>query len=216
MKPRRKTGTQKRSLVKRAGILETAMKHFAERGYDGARVEDMALEMGISKGSIFQHFKTKPGLFLACYQKGIAAIPDYLDVPAEVKSKGFFEVLRFWLENAETQHEENPINNRVVLLGDFGVSMELRREITRHNASHDPYAIREFVRWGIERGDLRTDTDPEFLAWFLHWQWESFLAALLVQGLDPGLFTGSNGRPIPVEERIRQFVELLRAGVGRR
>jgi hypothetical protein len=45
---------------------------------------------------------------------------------------------------------------------------------------------------------------------------ESFQVALLIQGLDPGLFKNSNGRPTLVVERIGQFVELLRAGVGRR
>jgi TetR/AcrR family transcriptional regulator len=41
------------------------MRLFAEGGYQGAKVEDIATELGIAKGSIFQHFGSKAGLFFA-------------------------------------------------------------------------------------------------------------------------------------------------------
>ena len=75
-----------RSENKRSKIIDVAMKHFAEQGYHAARVGDMATELGIAKGSIFQHFGSKDGLFHpdgvrasfdklhACYQK--AGVPD--------------------------------------------------------------------------------------------------------------------------------------------
>jgi AcrR family transcriptional regulator len=39
------------------------MRHFAEQGYHAARVGDIAAALGIAKGSIFQHFGSKDGLF---------------------------------------------------------------------------------------------------------------------------------------------------------
>jgi TetR/AcrR family fatty acid metabolism transcriptional regulator len=64
-----------RSAVKRELILDAAMRHFAEHGYQGARVEDIALELGIAKGSIFQHFGSKAGLFLATYKRAVTSLP---------------------------------------------------------------------------------------------------------------------------------------------
>jgi AcrR family transcriptional regulator len=61
--------TKPRSAAKREAIAEAAMRHFAEHGYQGARVEDLARELGIAKGSIFQHFGSKAGLFLATYER---------------------------------------------------------------------------------------------------------------------------------------------------
>jgi len=52
-----------RSEAKRARIVEASMAHFAEHGFHAARVGDIAAELGIAKGSIFQHFKSKDGLF---------------------------------------------------------------------------------------------------------------------------------------------------------
>jgi AcrR family transcriptional regulator len=36
--------------AKRDSIVECAMRHFAEHGYQGARIEDIAAELGIAKG----------------------------------------------------------------------------------------------------------------------------------------------------------------------
>jgi AcrR family transcriptional regulator len=58
-----------RSEGKRTRIVDAAMRHFAEQGYDAARVGDLAATLGIAKGSIFQHFGSKDGLFLEVYKK---------------------------------------------------------------------------------------------------------------------------------------------------
>ena len=63
MQMRRDGKPRPRSEAKRARIVEAAIRHFAERGYSAARVEDIAAQLGIAKGSVFQHFKSKDGLF---------------------------------------------------------------------------------------------------------------------------------------------------------
>jgi AcrR family transcriptional regulator len=82
-----------RSEAKRSRIVEIAMQHFAEQGYYSARVGDIAAATGIAKGSIFQHFGGKGGLFFEVYKRAVRSFPKYLDTPAEVKDRGFFEVL---------------------------------------------------------------------------------------------------------------------------
>src|SRR5437867_4745575 len=74
------------------------MRHFAEHGYQGARVEDLARELGIAKGSIFQHFGSKAGLFLATYKRAVSSLPAWLDAPSEVVETGFWAVLQHRLE----------------------------------------------------------------------------------------------------------------------
>src|SRR6476620_5584538 len=121
------TGT--RSEAKRARILETSMRHFAERGYQAARIEDIASELSIAKGSVFQHFGSKEGLFLAAYQKAVASFSAYLDAPPAVIAKGFFGTLRYWLERTDRLVRENWVPYRVALLGNYGTDLRLRQEI---------------------------------------------------------------------------------------
>src|SRR3990172_7551187 len=72
--------------AKRELIVECAMRHFAENGYQGARIEDMAIELGIAKGSIFQHYGSKAGLFFEAYKKAAMSLPAWLDAPQDRKS----------------------------------------------------------------------------------------------------------------------------------
>src|SRR5438046_95811 len=40
-------------------ILESFVRHVAERGYDGTNLSDIATELSISKGTIVHHFTSK-------------------------------------------------------------------------------------------------------------------------------------------------------------
>ena len=48
----------------REAILGAAQHVFAEHGFHGARVEEIAREAGVAKGTVFLHFKDKEGLLL--------------------------------------------------------------------------------------------------------------------------------------------------------
>src|SRR5262249_11251192 len=115
-----------RTEAKRARIVETAMRHFAEHGYHSARVGDIAAELAIVMGSIFQQFSTKDGLFLGVYKKAVRSLPAYLDAPADVQQRGFFEILRYWLAKTEHLLHEDWIPYRVSLLGNYGTNLSLK------------------------------------------------------------------------------------------
>ena len=148
--------TGPRSEAKRARILEVAMRHFAERGYHAARIEDIAVELAIAKGSVFQHFGSKEGLFLAAYQKAVVSFAAYLDAPADVLAKGFFETLRYWLERTDRLVRENWVPYRIALLGNYGTDLPpAQHEINRFLRERDPYGTAAFVRMGVDRNEVR-------------------------------------------------------------
>jgi TetR/AcrR family transcriptional regulator len=205
-----------RSLAKRQLIVETAMRRFAEAGYQAARVEDIAIELGIAKGSVFQHFGSKQGLFMAAYKKAATMLPAYLECPPEVRTTGFFSIIEYWL--GETPHlvREDLIPYRVTLLGNYAIDLELKREINRFLRTSDPYGTVAFVRYGIERGEIRTDMDFEMTVSMVDWLMEKFQDALVTEELDPGLFIRGGERSATMQTRIDQFLKLLRRAIGRR
>jgi TetR/AcrR family transcriptional regulator len=198
-----------RAMAKHALILETAMRHFAERGYHDTRIEDIATELSIAKGSVFQHFGSKEGLFLAGYKKAVASFPAYLDAPAEIVAKGFFATLRYWLERTDRLVRENWIPYRIALLGNYGTDLKLRQEINRFLRDQDPYGTAAFVRLGVERGEVRSDIDGAMITSIVEWTVERFQDALLTGELDPGLFSRQGNRPEKTAARIEQFLDLL-------
>ena len=203
-----------RSEAKRAQIVEVAIRHFAERGYSAARVEDIAAQLGIAKGSVFQHFKSKDGLFFEAYKKAVQSFPRYMQAPLEEQERGFFEALRYWLGRTENMVRDNWSSYRIYLIGNYGTDLALRREINRFLVAEDPYGWREFVSFGVKRGELRSDLDADMIGSILEWTMDRFQDALLTEELDPGLFRKSGPVPEEKEARIEQFVELLRRAVG--
>jgi AcrR family transcriptional regulator len=203
-----------RSEAKRARILETAMRHFAERGYHAARIEDIATELSIAKGSVFQHFGSKEGLFLVAYQKAVSSFSAYLDAPPAVLARGFFETLRYWLDRTDRMVRENWIPYRLTLLGNYGTDLRLRQEINRFLRERDPYGTAAFVRTGVERGEVRADVDEQMIVSLLDWTVERFQDELLTEELDPGLFSRQGKSPEKTAARIDQFLALLRGAVG--
>lgn len=190
------------------------MRHFAEQGYDAARVGDLATMLGIAKGSIFQHFGSKDGLFFEAYKKAVRSFPRYLDAPPEVCDHGFFEVLRYWLARTEHLLHEDWIPYRVSLLGNYGTNLGLKREINRFLVAEDPYGTVAFVRFGLERGEVRGDLDQEMIVSILDWTMERFQDALLTEELDPGLFRRQGGPAEKKEARITQFLDVLKRAIG--
>jgi TetR/AcrR family transcriptional regulator len=207
------TRTERRE-TKRTRILEAALRHFAEHGYEKARVEDLAAGLGIAKGSVFQHFGSKDGLFLAAYKAAVAMLPSYLDAPEDVRSEGFFATLRYWLRRTDHLVREDWVPYRMTLLGNYGTDLKLRRDINRFLAEEDPYGTTAFVRLGIDRGEVRKDVDEEMVVSILDWTMDRFQDALLTAELDPGLFRRTGERPERTEARIEQFLEILKGAIG--
>jgi AcrR family transcriptional regulator len=200
--------------ARRALILDVAMRHFADHGYRGARVEDIAAEVGVAKGTVFLHFGNKEGLFLAAYQRAVSMLPAWLDAPVEVVDSGFWGVLDYWLQRTEQVLTEARVPNRVAMIGRYDTGLGLRRPINRFMRSEDPYGTLEFVEFGVRRGEIREDVDAEMIASMLDWVAERFQDALGSEELDPGLVHRKPFRPERRDDRIREFIALLRGGIG--
>src|SRR5271168_313931 len=210
----RQSPVRPRSEAKRGRIIDAATLHFAEHGYHAARVGDIAVALGIAKGSVFQHFGSKDGLFFEVYKRAVRSFPKYLDAPAEVRQSGFFEVLRYWLVRTDHLLREDWIPYRISLLGNYGTDLVLKREINRFLLTEDPYGTVSFVRFGLERRELRKDMDIEMIVSILDWMMERFQDALLTAELDPGLFRRQGELAEKKEARIQQFLDVLQRAIG--
>jgi len=57
-----------------ANILDVALKEFAEKGLDGARIDEIAAATQTSKRMIYYYFGSKEGLYLAVLEASYAAM----------------------------------------------------------------------------------------------------------------------------------------------
>jgi AcrR family transcriptional regulator len=196
---------------RRDRIVVAAMTHFAQHGFRGTRVEDIAHDVGVAKGTVFLDFGSKEGLFLAAYQRAVQMLPAWLEAPEDVVGQGFWATLDWWLQRTEEFVNSDPIPNRIAVIGRYDAGLGLRRPIDRFMRSEDPYGTLEFVEFGVRGGEVRDDIDAEMLASMLDWLAERFQDALVSEELDPGLI---HRKPERRGMRIKEFVEILREGIA--
>jgi TetR/AcrR family transcriptional regulator len=195
-------------------LVRAAMRRFAEHGYDGVRVQDVGRDLGLAKGTVFKYFGTKERLFLEAYRAAVSELPQYLDAPSSTRQHGFFAILRYWLQRTEHLVREDWVPYRVTLVGGYGTPLSLRREINRLLSEEDPYGTAAFVRFGVERGEVRADIDEAMIVAMVDWLTERFQDALVSEELDPGLFPRRGDRTADTAERIDQFLALLQGAIG--
>ena len=91
---------------KREAILKAAMVVFSRDGYHQAKMEEIAKEAEIGKGTVYEYFRSKTDLFLALHEHMVSQLKGfYLKELAEVRApdlllerfiKVAFETFRLW------------------------------------------------------------------------------------------------------------------------
>ncbi|MEE9154586.1 MAG: TetR/AcrR family transcriptional regulator [candidate division NC10 bacterium] len=91
---------------KRRDILQAAMRVFARDGYHRAKMEAVAEEAGIGKGTVYEYFKSKTDLFLVLHDHMLAELKDFymkelagIQQPAAILERFIavaFQTFRVW------------------------------------------------------------------------------------------------------------------------
>ena len=87
----RMTGPQRREQ-----LLEVGRKLFADKGFEGTSVEEIAAKAGVSKPVVYEHFGGKEGLYAVVVDREIRTLLDGINVAlrAETTSRGLLEARR--------------------------------------------------------------------------------------------------------------------------
>jgi AcrR family transcriptional regulator len=84
----RMTGPQRREQ-----LLEVGRKLFADKGFEGTSVEEIAAKAGVSKPVVYEHFGGKEGLYAVVVDREIRTLLDGINVALRVEttSRGLVE-----------------------------------------------------------------------------------------------------------------------------
>ena len=61
-------------------IFNTAIKLFAEKGYDNSSVEDITAIAGVAKGSLYYHFSKKEDIFDMLLREGMKLLRNSVEI----------------------------------------------------------------------------------------------------------------------------------------
>src|SRR5438105_8505067 len=93
---------------KRERILDAAVRVFAEKGFYGAKVSEIAREAGVADGTIYLYFKSKDDLLISLFEDRMAQINSALREKLATEPNALGKLRRFiemHLELVETRRE---------------------------------------------------------------------------------------------------------------
>ncbi|HSN90344.1 MAG TPA: TetR/AcrR family transcriptional regulator [Anaeromyxobacteraceae bacterium] len=192
---------------KRRAILHAAVRVFAEKGYHGCRIADVARAAGVAYGLVYHYFRNKDELLESVFAEQWAILLNALraiDAGAGSAAEKVAGVVAFVFDVYRTA----PAAVRVLLLEVSHTPNALRAGSTRETFDTAAQTVAGVVRQGQERGEFRSDADPLVAAIAILGAMELALSGLLV---------GVIGAPAPGEEQVervkRQVVAFALAGL---
>jgi AcrR family transcriptional regulator len=87
-------------------IVQLALQHFADRGYDAASLNDIAVSAGIRKASLYAHFTGKDELYTSVLNLALKSERDYVDAQFSTEQPGQAPGERYVL-NLQSRYAES-------------------------------------------------------------------------------------------------------------
>jgi AcrR family transcriptional regulator len=138
-------------------LLDAAAAAFAERGFDGARVDDIATRAGVNKALIYTYYGDKEGLYRAVLSSRLAA-------PAPAVAPGGLSGARAALEGVIRHHFRLLVEDRAfarLVAWDLLSTGRRGRDVLAESAGPALDRLAELVRDARGSGALRAGIDPE-------------------------------------------------------
>ncbi len=199
---------------KQTRILDTAIDEFADHGFQEASVNRIVQRLGIAKGSIFQYFGNKQGLFQYVFDHAVHLVRHSLrKVKRETQDVNFFERIRQSILAGLEFIGEHPRIYRIYLKMIFQEGFPLREQFLRQVHLFSGEYLKPLVETGISRGELRSDLDVGMTVFMLDALMDRFLQAHCVSFLDAGAGIYQAPRE-ELKKKADAFITLLRHGMG--
>ena len=187
-------------------LLAAALNLFVERGYAATRLDDVAQQAGVSKGTLYLYFENKEELFKAVVREhlvpALEAAEDFIeqfDGPSGELLK--LSILNWWKRIGETK--VSGISK--LMMAESGNFPEVARFYHEEVVSRGEALIVRILQRGMASGEFRTlDVEHAKLV---------IVAPVLMLMLWRHSFTGCRTEPIDAQRYLDCHIDLLNRGL---
>jgi TetR/AcrR family fatty acid metabolism transcriptional regulator len=164
---------------KRRRILEAAIRVFADNGYHGSRVGDIAEDAGVAHGLLYHYFASKEDVLRTIFVENwgqlitrFRAVEESHESAAE-KLEGIAKILlRTWRNDPALV---------TVMVREVARSQHLQDQVVE---IREAFAIlQRVIEEGQAAGEFRRDVDPRFASWIVYGGLEEVLTGWVLGGL---------------------------------
>jgi AcrR family transcriptional regulator len=164
---------------KRRLILDAAIRVFADHGYHGSRVGDIAEDAGVAHGLLYHYFSSKEEVLRTIFVENWGDLiarfraVEESDEPAAQKLEGIAKILlRTWRNDPALV---------TVMVREVARSEHLQGQVVE---VREAFAIlQRVIEEGQASGEFRRDVDPRFASWIVYGGLEEVLTGWVLGGL---------------------------------
>lgn len=198
---------------KQQRILSAALTEFSRRGYHGASINTIVERVGIAKGSIFNYFSDKQGLFGFVFGQALEMVKNHLRRvrDASAGDEVFSRIEASLVAGVEFVKAHPRIYN-LYLRVQYESGLPGRVEMLKAIRKSSIHFLTELLAEARERGELPPDLDLEAAAFTVDAVLERFVQAHGVPWIDAGLGLYRADRA-EVERWAAGLVNILRTGL---
>lgn len=151
---------RRRKEARPSDIVAAALLVFGEKGFAGAKIEEIARRAGVSKGTVYLYFEAKSDIFRAVVQEAISPNIAALEAMVLGLDLPFAETVRMLLPRFAELVTARPIGAVVkMVIGESRNFPELARVWHDEVISRGVALLSALVARGQERGEIRP-VDP--------------------------------------------------------
>lgn len=144
-------------------ILAEAQRLFAERGFDGVSVNDVAIAAGVSKANIFHHFGSKQALYMAVLNDCLSDFGELID-HLQPERAPFEQRLQHFLQAYGSHLRQHPQSAQLVLRELLQDRSEFTEQLAEQSTDGHFKQLHALLREGQQSGEIREGVDVAALA----------------------------------------------------
>jgi AcrR family transcriptional regulator len=199
---------RRRKAERPGDIAAAALAVFAEKGFAGARIEEIARRAGLSKGAVYLYYPTKEDLFRAVVETAVAPNLELIERLVSVDMP-FAERLRLLLPRFAEIVTTLPVGAVAkMVIGESRNFPELAKVWYDNVVSRAVAILTRLIEQAQARGEVR-EGDPRTHAF-------SIIGPMMLGILWRETFTPVGGAAIDLPAIARQHVETAIAGLAAR
>jgi TetR/AcrR family fatty acid metabolism transcriptional regulator len=147
---------------RRKQILKAAVKVFAEKGYHGCRISDVAEEAGVAYGLVYHYYGNKDGLLSAVFDTNWSFFAKAIDEVASAEAS-MTDKLGQIIELTFSAFEMYPLVVKVLVL-EFGRNARLGEALENAHVAKVFRSIAKIFEDGKKSGELSEGLDPHAMS----------------------------------------------------
>lgn len=208
------TTFQNLSKAKQDRIIEAAITEFSEKGYTSASINSLVESLGIAKGSIFQYFGDKKGLFLFIFNKSTELVKERLRVIRDQTTNDtLFSRLEKTLNEGVSFIQNHQLIYKLYMKVLYDSKIPFRDEILLSLRTYSFQYLRSLLDIAKENGELREDLDLDKACFILDAVMDRFLQTQTIRHLDAELGVYKADKTV-ITKWIHDIVEMINIGIG--